>query len=158
MKAVGRPQKWTKMWRSGRKSVGARYLLLYGKDFYVPSTDAMLHRDCVMLTCFGTIGTSSSTLSTFNLALFAFSTDCLSTNSEEHWLDWALFIWHFLAAIALLPHNDILKWLLATEVSYHNESFFIKMRAAFLLSPSFITQGRMGARKVALILMKHSLW
>ena len=25
MKAVGRPQKWTKMWRSGRKSVGARY-------------------------------------------------------------------------------------------------------------------------------------
>ena len=26
MKAVGRPQKWTKMWRSGRKSVGARYI------------------------------------------------------------------------------------------------------------------------------------
>ena len=25
MKAVGRPQKWTKMCRSGRKSVGARY-------------------------------------------------------------------------------------------------------------------------------------
>ena len=30
------------------------------------------------------------------------------------------------------------------------------MRAAFLLSPSFITQGRMGARKAALILMKVS--
>ena len=27
MKAVGRPQKWTKMWRSGRKSVGARYIV-----------------------------------------------------------------------------------------------------------------------------------
>ena len=27
MKAVGRPQKWTKMWRSGRKYVGARYLI-----------------------------------------------------------------------------------------------------------------------------------
>ena len=26
MKAVRRPQKWTKMWRSGRKSVGARYV------------------------------------------------------------------------------------------------------------------------------------
>ena len=26
MKAVGRPQKWTKMCRSGRKSVGARYV------------------------------------------------------------------------------------------------------------------------------------
>ena len=26
MKAMGRPQKWTKMWRSGRKSVGARYV------------------------------------------------------------------------------------------------------------------------------------
>ena len=34
--------------------------------------------------------------------------------------------------------------------------FFIKMRAACLLSPSFITQGRMGARKAALILMKNS--
>ena len=34
--------------------------------------------------------------------------------------------------------------------------FFIKMRAAFLLYPSFITQGRMGASKVALILMKNS--
>jgi len=37
----------------------------------------------------------------------------------------------------------------------------IKMRvyhqnAAFLLSPYFITQGRMGARKVALIMMQHS--
>ena len=28
MKAVGRPQKWTKMCRSGRKSVGARYAVL----------------------------------------------------------------------------------------------------------------------------------
>ena len=27
MKAVGRPQKWTKMCRSGRKSVGARYII-----------------------------------------------------------------------------------------------------------------------------------
>ena len=34
--------------------------------------------------------------------------------------------------------------------------FFIKMRAAFLLYPSFITQGRMGASKAALILMKNS--
>ena len=34
--------------------------------------------------------------------------------------------------------------------------FFIKMRAACLLSPSFITQGRMGAREAALILMKNS--
>ena len=34
--------------------------------------------------------------------------------------------------------------------------FFIKIRAAFLLSPSFITQGWIGARKAALILMKHS--
>ena len=33
--------------------------------------------------------------------------------------------------------------------------FFIKLRAAFLLSPSFIAQGRMGARKAALILMNH---
>ena len=30
------------------------------------------------------------------------------------------------------------------------------MRAAFLLSPSFITQDRTGARKAALILMKYS--
>ena len=34
--------------------------------------------------------------------------------------------------------------------------FFIKLRAAYLLSPSFITQGRMGASKAALILMKNS--
>ena len=34
--------------------------------------------------------------------------------------------------------------------------FFIKMRAAFLLSLSSITQGRMGASKAALILMKNS--
>ena len=34
--------------------------------------------------------------------------------------------------------------------------FFIKMRAAYLLSPSFITRGRMGASKAALILMKNS--
>ena len=34
--------------------------------------------------------------------------------------------------------------------------FFIKMRATFLLSPSFITNGRMGASKAALILMKNS--
>ena len=34
--------------------------------------------------------------------------------------------------------------------------YFIKMRAAYLLSPSFITQGRMGASKAALILMKNS--
>ena len=34
--------------------------------------------------------------------------------------------------------------------------FFIKMRAAFLLSPSSITRGRMGASKAALILMKNS--
>ena len=34
--------------------------------------------------------------------------------------------------------------------------FFIKMRAAFLLSPSFITIGRMGASKAALILLKNS--
>ena len=33
--------------------------------------------------------------------------------------------------------------------------FFIKMRAAYLLSPSFITQGRMGASKAALILIRH---
>ena len=41
MKAVGRPQKWTKMWRSGRKSVGARYpsfwtcfpLMFFAKNF-----------------------------------------------------------------------------------------------------------------------------
>ena len=32
----------------------------------------------------------------------------------------------------------------------------MKMRAAILLSPSSITQGRMGATKAALILMKHS--
>ena len=37
-----------------------------------------------------------------------------------------------------------------------NWEFFIKMRAAFLLSPSCITQGRMVVRKAALILMKHS--
>ena len=30
------------------------------------------------------------------------------------------------------------------------------MRAAYLLSPSFITRGRMGASKAALILMKNS--
>ena len=34
--------------------------------------------------------------------------------------------------------------------------FFIKMRAAFLLSPSSITWGRMGASKAALISMKNS--
>ena len=33
--------------------------------------------------------------------------------------------------------------------------FFIKMRAAYLLSPSFITRGRMGASKAALILIGH---
>ena len=33
---------------------------------------------------------------------------------------------------------------------------FIKMRAAFLLSSSSITQGRMGESKAALILMKNS--
>ena len=34
--------------------------------------------------------------------------------------------------------------------------FFIKMRAAFLLSPSSITRGKMGASTAALILMKNS--
>ena len=34
--------------------------------------------------------------------------------------------------------------------------FFIKMKAAYLLSPSFISRGRMGASKAALILMKIS--
>ena len=43
-----------------------------------------------------------------------------------------------------------------TVVSYQNESFFIKMRAAFLFSLSSITRGRMGASKAALILMKNS--
>ena len=61
----------------------------------------------VMLTCFGTLGTNTSTLSTFYLALFAFGTDFLSTNSKERWSDWALFIWRFLAAFSLLPHDDI---------------------------------------------------
>ena len=42
-----------------------------------------------------------------------------------------------------------------TVESYQNESF-IKMRAAYLLSPSFITQGRIGTSKAALILMKNS--
>ena len=28
MKALGRPQKWTKMWRIGRKFVGARYYVM----------------------------------------------------------------------------------------------------------------------------------
>ena len=36
-----------------------------------------------MLTCFGTFGTSTSTFSTFYLALFAFGTGFLSTNSKE---------------------------------------------------------------------------
>ena len=36
--------------------------------------------------------------------------------------------------------------------------FFTKIRAAYLLSPSFITRGRMGASKAALILMKNSFW
>ena len=35
MKAVGRPQKWTKMWRSGRKYVGARYGALHYNCFPV---------------------------------------------------------------------------------------------------------------------------
>ena len=34
--------------------------------------------------------------------------------------------------------------------------FFIKMKTAYLLSPSFITRGRVGACKAALILMKSS--
>ena len=34
--------------------------------------------------------------------------------------------------------------------------FFIKMRATYLLSSSFITRGRMGASKAALILIKKS--
>ena len=41
--------------------------------------------------------------------------------------------------------SDLTKW-----------EYFIKMRAAYLLSPSFITRGRMGASKAALILMKNS--
>ena len=41
-------------------------------------------------------------------------------------------------------------------MSYQNESFSSKWELPFLLSPSSITQGRMGARKVALILMKNS--
>ena len=45
----------------------------------------------------------------------------------------------------------------AKYVSYQNEFFLIKMRAAFLLSPSFITQGRIGARKALPILLKHPL-
>ena len=47
----------------------------------------------------------------------------------------------------------------STVVSYQNENFFIKMRIfsfAFLLSPPFITRGRMGAMKAVLILMKNS--
>ena len=46
-----------------------------------------------------------------------------------------------------------------TVVSYQNENFSIKMGIfsfAFLLSPPFITQGRMRARKAVLILMKNS--
>ena len=34
--------------------------------------------------------------------------------------------------------------------------FFNKMRAAYFLSPSFVTWGRMGASRAALILMKNS--
>ena len=41
MKAVGRPQKWTKMWRSGRKSVGARYTHSYNK-----------HKKWILITLF----------------------------------------------------------------------------------------------------------
>ena len=44
-----------------------------------------------MLTCFGTFETSTSTLSTFYLALFVFSTGFLSTNSKEGWSYLALF-------------------------------------------------------------------
>ena len=47
-------------------------------------------------------------------------------------------------------------WLLIYRSVLSKWEFFIKMRAALLLSPSFITQGRMGARKAALILMKQS--
>ena len=43
---------------------------------------------------------------------------------------------------------------LATVVSYQNEIFSSKWELPPLLSPSFITQGRMEARRAALILMK----
>ena len=45
---------------------------------------------------------------------------------------------------------------LPTVVSYQIESFSSKWELPSLLSPSFITQGRMGASKAALILMKNS--
>ena len=46
----------------------------------------------MMLTCFGTFGTSTSALSTFYLALSAFGTGFLSTNSKERWSYLALFV------------------------------------------------------------------
>ena len=46
--------------------------------------------------------------------------------------------------------------ILFTVVSYQNESFSSKWELPSLLSPSFITQGRMEARKAILILMKIS--
>ena len=46
-------------------------------------------------------------------------------------------------------------WELSDTVVSHQNEFFIKMRAAYLLSPSFKTRGRMGASKAALILIGH---
>ena len=45
-----------------------------------------------------------------------------------------------------------------TVVSYQSERFSSKWELPSLFSPFFITRGRMGARRAALILMKISLW
>ena len=46
----------------------------------------------------------------------------------------------------------------STVVSHQSERFPSKWELPSLLSPFFITRGRMGARRAALILMKISLW
>ena len=68
---------------------------------------------------------------------------------DKYWTTSTSFIEAYLYHKYLIDTID-------TVVSYQNESFSLDWELPSLLSPSFITRGRMEARKAALILMKNS--
>ena len=87
---------------------------------------------------------------------------CINTScmrNDSHGINTALWAAPMPKRYARFDHHTIIWNHAKTETTMYrsvlsNWEFFIKMRAACLLSPSFITQGRIGARKAALILIK----
>ena len=91
--------------------------------------------------------------------------------TSKHWIAIKALDGHFfnldsklenpikIGKVAIFLKNLILLYgrkFLPTVVSYQNESFSSKWELPSLLSPSFITRGRMEARRAALILIKNS--